>query len=119
MVFETHIIPEDESDKSQDDDDLSFQPPDPVRASNCPETCHPTKTIMEDTQQTQNDATSTEEFSLEVPHTIPDDREPTTIDAQDKLMRWHYLFNHLPFKRLFKLAKQGLLPKKILKASKK
>ena len=24
LVFETHIIPEDESDKSQDDNDLSF-----------------------------------------------------------------------------------------------
>ena len=85
-VFEMHIIPEDESDKNQDDDDLSFQPPDPIQASNIPETCHPTKTITEDTQQTQDDATSTEEFSLELPHTIPDNREPTTIDAQDELM---------------------------------
>ena len=59
-VFETHIIPEDESDKNQDNNDLSFQPPDPIQASNGPETCHPTKTITEDTQQTQNDATSAE-----------------------------------------------------------
>ena len=109
-VFETHIIPEDESDKDQDDDDLSFQPPDPIQASNSQETCRPTNRITED-------ATPTEEFSLELPHTIPDDREPTTIDAQDELMRWHYCLNHLPFKCLFKLAKQGLLPKKILKAN--
>ena len=40
----------------------------------------------EDTQQTQANATPTEEFSLELPHTIPDNREPTTIDAQDELM---------------------------------
>ena len=117
-VFETHIIPEDEFNKDQDDDDLSFQPPDPFQASNSQETCHSTKTITEDTQQTQDDATPKEEFSLELPHTIPDDREPTTIDAQDELMRWHYHLNHhLPFKCLFKLAKQGLLPKKILKAN--
>ena len=116
-VFETHIIPEDESEKNQDDDDLSFQPPDQIQASNGPETCHPTKTITENTQQPQNDATSTEEFSLELPHTTPDDREPTTIDAQDELMRWHYHLNHLPFKCLFKLAKQGILPKKVLKAN--
>ena len=85
-VFETHIIPEDESDKDQDDDDLSFQPPDLIQASNSQETCQPTKTITEDTQQTQDDGTPTEEFSLELPHTIPDDREPTTIYAQDELM---------------------------------
>ena len=85
-VFETHIIPEDESDKDQDNADLSFQPPDPIQASNSQETCHPTKTITEDTQQTQDNTTPTEEFSLELPHTIPDDREPTTIDAQDELM---------------------------------
>ena len=46
-VFEAHIIPEDESDKSQDDDDLSFQPPDPIQAINNSETScrtnHPTK----------------------------------------------------------------------------
>ena len=48
---------------------------------------------------------------------IPDDREPTTISAQDELMRWHYHLNHLSFKHMFKLAKQGLLPKKILKAN--
>ena len=59
------------------------------------------------TQQTQNNATSTEKFSLELPHTIPDDRQPTTIDAQDELMQWHYHLNHLPFKCLFQLAKQG------------
>ena len=32
-------------------------------------------------------------------------------------MRWHYRLNHLPFKRMFKMAEQGLLPKKILKAN--
>ena len=112
-VFKTHIIPDDESHKSQDNDDLSFQPPDPIQASNGPETSHPTKTTTEDTCKTQNDATSAEEFSLELPHTIPDDREPTTIDAQDELMQWHFHLNHLPFKCLFQLAKQGLLPGKI------
>ena len=74
-VVETHIIPEDDSIKDKDDDDLSFQPPDPIQASNCQETGHPTKTVTEDTQQTQDDATPTEEFSLELPHAIPDNRE--------------------------------------------
>ena len=73
-VFETHIIPEDESDQGQDDNDLSFQPPDPIQAINNSETgcCtdHPTKTTTEDIQQTHNDATSAGEFSLELPHTM-------------------------------------------------
>ena len=47
---------------------------------------HVTKPATEDTQQTHNDTTTAEEFSLELPHTIPDDREPTTISAQDELM---------------------------------
>ena len=29
-IFETHIIPKEESDQEQEDDDLSFQPPDPI-----------------------------------------------------------------------------------------
>ena len=32
-------------------------------------------------------------------------------------MRWHYCLNHLSFKHRFQMAKQGLLPKKILKAN--
>ena len=89
-VFETHIIPEAESDEGQEDDDLSFQPPDPIQAVNKSgtdySTDHSTKTTTEDTQQTHNDTTSTEEFSLELLHIIPDDKESTTISAQDELM---------------------------------
>ena len=67
---------------------------------------------------THNDTTTAaEEFSLELPHMIPDDKEPTTISAQDELMQWHYRLNHLSFKHMFQMAKQGLLPKKILKAN--
>ena len=58
------------------------------------------------TANSYNDATSAGEFSLELPHKIQDDRKPTTIGAQDKLMRWHYRLNHLSFKHLFQLAKQ-------------
>ena len=116
-----HIIPKEESEQGQEDDNLSFQPPDPIQAANKSgpdyHADHSTKLATEDTQQTHNDATTAEEFSLELPHTIPDDREPTTISAQDELMRWHYCLNHLSFKRMFQLAKQGLLPKKILKAN--
>ena len=111
-VFETHIIPEEESDQEQEDDDLSFQPSDPVQAvgkSGLDHKVHHTDgSTAGDTQQDHNDTTMAEEFSLELPHTIPDDKEPTTICTQDELMRWHYRLNHLSIERMFKMAKQGL-----------
>ena len=120
-IFETHIIPEEESDQEQEDDDLSFQPSDPGQAINKSgldhKVHHANESTAEDTQQNHNDTTTAEEFSLELPHTIPDNKEPTMISAQDELMRWHYRLNHLSLKRMFKMAKQGLLPKKILKAN--
>ena len=86
-IFETHIIPDEESDQGQEDDDLSFQPPDPIQAANKSGTDHhvdhSTKPTTEDTQQTHNDTTTAEEFSLELPYTIPDDREPTIVSAQE------------------------------------
>ena len=72
---------------------------------------------QQDTQQNHNDTTTVDGFSLELLHMIPDDKEPTTISAQDELMQRHYRLNHLPFKRMFQMAKQGLLPKKIVKAN--
>ena len=120
-IFQTHIIPEKELDQGQEDDNLSFQPPDPIQAVNESGLDHQVDHVNEpatgDTQQTHNDTTKAEEFSLELPHTIPDDKEPTTISAQDELMRWHYHLNHLSFKRMFQMTKQGLLPKKLLKGN--
>ena len=120
-IFETHIIPEEESVQGQEDNDLSFHPPDPIQPINKSGTDHQVDHVNKhatgETQQNHNDPTTAEEFFLELPCTIPDDREPTTISAQDELMRWHYRLNHLPFKCMFKMAKQGLLPKKILKAN--
>ena len=71
-IFETHIIPEEELDQGQEDDDLSFQPPDPIQAANKSGTDHHvdhvTKPATEDAQQTHDDATTAEEFSLELYH---------------------------------------------------
>ena len=101
-IFETRIIPEKESDQEQEDDDLSFQPPDPVQAGNksglVHKVDHANESATGDTQQNHNDTTTADEFSLELPHTISDNKEPTTISTQDELMRWHYRLNHLSFK---------------------
>ena len=104
-VFETHIIPQEEAHQGQEDDDMPFQPPDPIHAANKSGTDyhadHSTKPVTQDTQQTHNDATTAEDVSLELLDMIPDDREPTTINAQDELMQWDYLLNHLSFKHMF------------------
>ena len=89
-IFEMHIIPEEESDQEQEDNNLSSQPSDPVGAINKSrldhKVHHTDESTTEDTHQNHNDMTTAEEFSLELPHTIPDDKEPTTISAQDELM---------------------------------
>ena len=89
-IFETHIIPKEESDQEQEDNDLSFQPPDPVQAIDKSgldhKVHHADESTAEDTQPNHNDMTAAEEFSLELPHAIPDDKEPTTISAQDEFM---------------------------------
>ena len=120
-IFETHIIPEEELDQEHEDNNLSFQPPDPVHAANKSgldhKVDHADESTTGDRQQNHNDTTTADKFSLELPYTIPDDKEPTMISAQDELMQWHYCLNHLSFKRMVQMAKQGLLPKKILKAN--
>ena len=69
---------------------MSFQPPDPIQPINKSGTDHQVDHINKhatgETQQTHNDPTTAEEFSLELLH-IPDDGEPTTISAQDELMQ--------------------------------
>ena len=90
-IFETHIIPKEESDQEQEDNDLSFQPPDPVQTTNKSgldhKVNHANESTPGDTQQNHKDMRTAEEFSLELPHTIPDNKEPTTISTQDELMR--------------------------------
>ena len=124
-IFETHIIPEEESDQQQEDDEednaLSFQPPDPVQAANKSgfdhKVDHANESATGDTQHNHNITSTADKFALEFPHMIPDNEEPTTISAQDELMRWHYRLNPISFKYMFQMAKQGLLPRKILKAN--
>ena len=51
---------------------------------------------------------------LLVPHVIPEDQEPKSLDPQDELLRWHDRLGHLPFDRIKQLATKGQLPKQLL-----
>ena len=106
-IFTTHVIPEEE-------DDEPFQPKDPVEPD-----------MQEETVQLQPQ----DEVMMEAPkaslvdmgpvtHVIPDDREPTSLDPHDELLRWHYRLGHLSFDRIKQLASMGQLPKRLLSSKK-
>ena len=49
-----------------------------------------------------------------ITHSIPEDQEPKSLDAQDELLRWHYCLVSLPFDCIKQLATKGQLPKHML-----
>ena len=106
-IFTTHVIPDDE-------DDESFQPKHPVEKSTHDETY---------------EANTANEVMTVVPkatvvdmgpitHVIPDNKEPTSLDPHDELLRWHYRLGHLPFDRIRQLASKGQLPKRLMSCKK-
>ena len=106
-IFTTHVIPDEE-------DDESFQPQDPIEL--------PTQDGTEQNKTVEDVMTELPQTSIvdmgPVPHVIPDDKEPTSLDPHDELLRWHYRLGHLPFDRIRQLASQGQLPKRILSSKK-
>ena len=119
VVFETHIIPVDESTapRQLDDDDMSFQPPDPVDPPTT--TDPPIRQYGGDVPATTEDlpTTSQVDFALpDKPHVIPDDEEPRTLTPHDELLRWHYRLGHVSFRRIQLMAKRNELPKKLFEA---
>ena len=106
-IFTTHIIPD-------DDNDESFQPQDPIEP--------PTQDGTELDKTVENVTTEMPQTSIvdmgPVPHVIPDDQEPTSLDPHDELLRWHYRLGHLPFDRIRQLASQEQLPKRVLSCKK-
>ena len=119
-VFETHIVLADYNDNKANDD-LSLQPPDPV----LPNSTHKVTTMDKgngtitpfiNTQGGRDQELTNNDFLLDLPHVILDESEPKTLSAQDGLIRRHLRLNHMPLKQICKMAKNGLLPKKMLKA---
>ena len=120
-VFKTHILSQQTTWTMRPNDNLSLQPPDPMH----PNSTHKMTTMDKgngyrtpiiNTQGEGIRNTQTMILLLDLPHVIPDESEPKTLSAQDELMRWHLCLNHMPFKQICKMAKLGLLPKKILMA---
>ena len=117
-IFTTHVIPDEDDDEPipDEEDDGSFQPQDPIE----PPTQEKDGTVQNKTVEdviTKPPKTSIIDMGP-VPHVIPDDQEPTTLDPHDELLRWYYRLGHLPFDRIRQLATQGQLPKHILSCKK-
>ena len=126
--FQAHVIPAEESEEerstsSTNDEDLSFQDPDPVIADK-PEENPKQSTVMPHTPVSPDEIQESEEhgtpdttnieFDDTLPSIIPDDPEPQTMSPKDELLRWHYRLGHISFNRLKKLAKRGDIPRKLL-----
>ena len=107
-IFTTHVIPDEEND------DESFQPKDPVEIPTQDET-YQAKTA--DEVMTAVPKTTVVDMGP-IAYVIPDDKEPTSLDPHDELLRWHYRLGHLPFDRIKQLASKGQLPKRLLSCMK-
>ena len=99
---------------SQMRNDESFQPKDPVEPPTQDGTDQD-KTL--DEVMTKMPNTPIVDMGP-VPHVIPDDQEPTSLDPHDELLRWHYRLGHLSFDGIKQLASKGQLPKRLLSCKK-
>ena len=51
-------------------------------------------------------------------HVIPNDKQPTTLSAQDELIQWHHRLGHLPYDHIRSMSQKGILPKRLLECTK-
>ena len=107
-IFTTHVIP--------DDDDESFQPSDPVAPPAQDE--EPVASAEQSHEGPAQGPMTTIVDLGPIPHMIPDDPEPTSLNPHDELLRWHYRLGLLPFDRVKQLVRTGQLPKRLLTCKK-
>ena len=89
QAFMSHII----LDDADSNDDASMQHKDPVQAPDVDrEEPH-----MDTRTTIQEDEGATTKFGMQdlaVLHIIPTDEQPTTLSAQEELIRWHHRLGH-------------------------
>ena len=96
QAFVSHIIPDDQDA----DDDASMQPRDLVQA---PDTNKEESPVDTGTTTIQGDEGATTTFGMQdlaELHIILNDEQPTTLLAQDKLVRWHHRLGNLPYNHI-------------------
>ena len=109
-IFMMHVILDDE-------DEGSFQPRDPVEPP-APEEDKQVTSPEQSHEVTDQGPMTTLMDLGPISHVIPEDPEPTSLDRNDELLRWHYRLGHLPFDWIMQLARMGQLPKRLLTCKK-
>ena len=113
QAFVSHIIPDDKDA----DNDASMQPRDLVQALDTDEGESPVDTGT----TVQGDEGAMTTFSMKdlaKLHITPNDKQPTTLPAQDKLIQWHHQLGHPPYDCIRSMAQKGILPKRLLECTK-
>ena len=102
QAFMFHVVPENESS----DDDASMQPKDLVQVQdvNKEESPMDTRTTI---QEDEGCTTTFGMQDLAELHAIPNDKQPTTLSAQDKLIRWYHRLGHLPYNHKRSMSQKG------------
>ena len=113
QAFESHVIP----DNADSNDDASLQPKDLVQVPDV----NKEESHMDTGTTIQEDEGATTKFGVQDLadlHVIPNDEQPTTLSAQDKLIRWHHHLGHLLFDCIRSMSQRGILLKQLLKCTK-
>ena len=109
----SHVIPE----SADSDDDASMQPKDPVQVLDIDKEESPVD-IRTTIQEDEGATTTFGMQDLAELYVKPNDEQPTTLSAQDKLISSHHRLGHLPYDRIQSMSQKGILPKRLLKCTK-
>ena len=99
-----------------DDDDISFQPSEPVAPPAQDE--EPVASPKQSPEGPVQGPMTTIVDLVPIPQVIPEDPEQTSLNPHDELLRWHYRLGHLPFERVTQLTRTGQLPKRLITCKK-
>ena len=92
QAFIFHVIPE----SADSDNNVSLQLKDPVQVLDVNKEESPMD-IRTTIQEDEGAMTKFGMQDLAELHVIPNDKQPTTLSAQDNLIRWHHHLGHLPY----------------------
>ena len=95
QAFVSHVIPE----STDSDNNASMQPKDPVQVPDVDKEGSPVD-IRTTIQEDEGATTTFGMQDLAELHVIPNDKQLTTLLAQDELIRWHHRLGHLPYDRI-------------------
>ena len=113
QAFVSHLIPE----SADSDNNTSLQPKDLVQVPDVDKEESPVD-IRTTIQEDEGATTKFGMQDLAELHIVLNDEQPTTLSAQDELIRWHHRLGHLPYDCIRSMSQRGILPKRLLECTK-